>query len=150
MLWCIFLYTAFPLSPEVQQDWRKDSYDCFQFRRKQLLYLLGGSERHWATWRAPLAPGFKSLGCVCSFVCLSGLHGTAWPSCSALMPVGDRLDIKHNTEKDDKHLLYLYRKLHRKNILRDVLSPYIEANRSSNKNPMNFISHYPHHPLFWL
>lgn len=66
----------------------------FSYWRKQLLYLQGGSERHRATWGAPLAPSSKSLGCVCSFVWLSGLRGAAWPSCSALMPVGDRLDKK--------------------------------------------------------
>lgn len=107
-LWCTFLYSAFPLSPEVQQGTRNASCDCFQLLKKRsFFYLLGGSERHPATWRAPLALEFKSLGCVCSFVCLSRPHGTARPSCSALMPVGDRLALKHNTEKD-RCLLHLY------------------------------------------
>lgn len=101
-LWYIFLHCVFPLSPEVQTDSRKGrQLWLFSVTEERLfLYLLGGSEKHPVTWRAPLAASFKSLGCVCSFVCLSGLPGTAWPSCSALKPVGDRLGIKHNTEKD--------------------------------------------------
>lgn len=40
-LWCTFLYTAFPLSPEVQQDSGRDSYDCFQLLKEAAFIFTG-------------------------------------------------------------------------------------------------------------
>lgn len=44
-LWCTFLSAAFPLSPEVQQGWRKDGYDCFPLLKKEAFLQRSEDQR---------------------------------------------------------------------------------------------------------
>lgn len=68
----------------------------FIYWRKQLLYLVGGSQWRSETQRSPWALDFKSPKLVCSFICLSlctEQHDHCLPP-EPQLPVGDQREAQ--------------------------------------------------------
>lgn len=94
---CKFLLSAITGFPRDSGATRGDMFIIrFIYWRKQLFYLVGGSQWRSETQRSPWALDFKSPKLVCSFICLSlctEQHDHCLPP-KPQLPVGDQQEVQ--------------------------------------------------------